>query len=187
MSIRWTRRYPAGRTAVSGDRSDGAAGQHLRAEPGQFRDRAADHVPQHLDGRPELLVFIKAPDGPHMVELQDEVRALMRARRHVPFARGRYLRHQRVGHPDVRVAEPDGHDLRGDHRAGGGVHGGGRHRDHEHHAGQRDGADARDRHPQIGGSAAAGHPVAVRDRGGSDVERRRDRRRAAGSRRSRAS
>ncbi len=36
--------------------------------------------------RPELLVFIKAPDGRHMVELEDEVRALMRARRHVPYA-----------------------------------------------------------------------------------------------------
>jgi putative ABC transport system permease protein len=35
--------------------------------------------------RPELLVFIKSPDGPHMAELQDEVRALMRARRHVPY------------------------------------------------------------------------------------------------------
>jgi putative ABC transport system permease protein len=36
-------------------------------------------------GRPELMVFIKAPDGSHMRELQDEVRALMRARRHVPY------------------------------------------------------------------------------------------------------
>ncbi len=36
-------------------------------------------------GRPELLVFIKAPDAPHMTELEDEVRALMRARRHVPY------------------------------------------------------------------------------------------------------
>ncbi|HXN47434.1 MAG TPA: ABC transporter permease [Bryobacteraceae bacterium] len=35
--------------------------------------------------RPELMVFIKSPDGPHMAELQDEVRALMRARRHVPY------------------------------------------------------------------------------------------------------
>jgi putative ABC transport system permease protein len=35
--------------------------------------------------RPELLVFIKAPDSRHMVELEDEVRSLMRARRHVPF------------------------------------------------------------------------------------------------------
>jgi putative ABC transport system permease protein len=35
--------------------------------------------------RPELLVYIMAPDGHHMVELEDEVRALMRARRHVPY------------------------------------------------------------------------------------------------------
>ena len=35
--------------------------------------------------RPELLVFIKAPDAKHMMELQDEVRVLMRARRHVPY------------------------------------------------------------------------------------------------------
>lgn len=35
--------------------------------------------------RPELLVFIKSPDGKHMIELQDEVRTLMRARRHVPY------------------------------------------------------------------------------------------------------
>src|SRR5579872_1100803 len=36
--------------------------------------------------RPELLVFIKAPDGRHMMELQDEVRTLMRVRRHVPYS-----------------------------------------------------------------------------------------------------
>src|SRR5664279_2896722 len=36
-------------------------------------------------GRPELLVYIKSPDGRHMMELEDEVRALMRARRHVPY------------------------------------------------------------------------------------------------------
>ena len=39
-------------------------------------------------GRPELLVFIKAPDGRHMVELQDEVRSLMRMRRHVRYGEG---------------------------------------------------------------------------------------------------
>jgi len=37
-------------------------------------------------GRPELFVFIKAPDARHMMELEDEVRALMRARRHVPYS-----------------------------------------------------------------------------------------------------
>ncbi len=35
--------------------------------------------------RPELLVYVKAPDGRHMLELEDEVRALMRAHRHVPY------------------------------------------------------------------------------------------------------
>jgi putative ABC transport system permease protein len=35
--------------------------------------------------RPELLVYIKAQDGEHMMELEDEVRILMRARRHVPY------------------------------------------------------------------------------------------------------
>ena len=36
--------------------------------------------------RPELMVYIKAPDARHMLELEDEVRALMRARRHVPYS-----------------------------------------------------------------------------------------------------
>jgi putative ABC transport system permease protein len=35
--------------------------------------------------RPELLVFIMAPDAPHMLELEDETRVLMRVRRHVPY------------------------------------------------------------------------------------------------------
>jgi putative ABC transport system permease protein len=33
----------------------------------------------------ELIVFIKAPDSQHMIELEDEVRILMRSRRHVPY------------------------------------------------------------------------------------------------------
>jgi putative ABC transport system permease protein len=36
-------------------------------------------------GRPDVSVYIQAPDGRHMMELEDEVRALMRARRHVPY------------------------------------------------------------------------------------------------------
>ncbi len=36
--------------------------------------------------RPDLMIFIKAPDSRHMAELQDEVRALMRARRHTPYS-----------------------------------------------------------------------------------------------------
>jgi len=33
----------------------------------------------------ELVVYIKAPDARHMMELEDEVRVLMRVRRHVPY------------------------------------------------------------------------------------------------------
>ena len=44
--------------------------------------------------------------------------------------------------------------------------GGGRHRHHEHHAGERDGADARNRHPQGAGRAAVRHHAADSDRGG---------------------
>jgi len=36
-------------------------------------------------GRPEIMVFIKAPDQKAMLELEDAVRVLMRSRRHVPY------------------------------------------------------------------------------------------------------
>ncbi len=36
--------------------------------------------------RPDLVVFIKAPDSLHMMQLEDETRLLMRARRHVPYS-----------------------------------------------------------------------------------------------------
>ena len=32
-----------------------------------------------------LAVYVKAPDSKHMIELEDEVRVLMRARRHIPY------------------------------------------------------------------------------------------------------
>jgi putative ABC transport system permease protein len=35
--------------------------------------------------RLELMVFIKAPDSQHMMELEDEAEVLMRARRHIPY------------------------------------------------------------------------------------------------------
>jgi putative ABC transport system permease protein len=35
--------------------------------------------------RLDLMVFIKAPDSKHMMELEDETRALLRARRHIPY------------------------------------------------------------------------------------------------------
>jgi putative ABC transport system permease protein len=44
---------------------------------GTFRNLFMPHL--------ELLVYVKAPDSQHMMELEDEVRVLMRARRHVPY------------------------------------------------------------------------------------------------------
>jgi putative ABC transport system permease protein len=44
---------------------------------GTFRNLFMPHL--------ELMVFIKSPDAQHMMELEDEVRILMRARRHVPY------------------------------------------------------------------------------------------------------
>ena len=44
---------------------------------GTFRNLFMPHL--------EIMVFIKAPDSQHLVELEDEVRVAMRARRHVPY------------------------------------------------------------------------------------------------------
>jgi putative ABC transport system permease protein len=44
---------------------------------GTFRNLFMPHL--------EIMVFIKAPDSLHLVELEDEVRIAMRARRHVPY------------------------------------------------------------------------------------------------------
>ena len=61
----------------------------------------------------------------------------------------------------------DGGD-RGDFAAGG------RHRDHEHRAGDGAGADAGDRHPALGRRAAVRHRAAVPDRIGADFGRAAD-------------
>ena len=97
-------------------------------------------------GRPELLVYIKAPDSGHMLEFWDGFRALMRAPAAIRLQRRRHLRHQCFRHADERMDQPDGHHFRRNDRAGGGLHGGGRSGNHEHHAGQRHRAHSRDRH-----------------------------------------
>ena len=61
-------------------------------------------------GRPELFVFIKAPDGRHLMELEDVVRALMRAHAGMSAtARAALFRRQRFRYVDECLAEPDGH------------------------------------------------------------------------------
>ncbi len=78
--------------------------------------------------------------------------------------------HAGAGAADQRH-DGGGHGCAGGHRrhqsAGGG------HRHHEHHAGLRHRAHPGDRHPQVSGGQAPGHPVAVHHRGGHHLRRRR--------------
>ncbi len=108
-----------------------------------------------------IRLVAKAIDQQHLIEAQDEARVLLRSYRHLGPAAGRQLRGLRIGN----LRDPLGTADRNHRRHGGGrgfgVHGGGRHRDHEHHAGGGDGAHARDRHSQIAGRAAARHPESV--------------------------
>ena len=85
---------------------------------------------------------------------------------------GQFRRADAGRHPRLHRSGA-GHDRR--HRGAGHLHfaGGGRHRDHEHHAGERDGAHARNRHPQSCRRAAWRCDDADPDRGGGAGERRR--------------
>ncbi len=109
-----------------------------------------------------VTIYVKAGSaGPALDAAGDEVRVLMRAKRHdAPGAPDSFeldINNTLVSFfstvtPLVwRGGRGDCHD-----RAGGG-----RHRDHEHDAGQRERADARDRHPQGAGRARARCAAAV--------------------------
>ncbi len=116
-----------------------------------------------------LTIYVKAGEaGPVLETAADEVRVLVRSRRHdAPGAPDSFeldTNNTLVGFFSMvtqsfgAVAGASCSDLAG----------GGRHRDHEHHAGERDGADARDRDTEGAGRAAEGHPDAVSDRVGDD-------------------
>ena len=102
-----------------------------------------------------------AIDHNHLMQAQDEARALMRAYRHLgPKDDDTFG----MVTSDALVNLWDSADER--HLGDGGrrglrIHGGRRRRDHEHHAGGGQRAHARDRHSQIGRRAAAGHPESV--------------------------
>ena len=64
-------------------------GERIGSTFGMSQDNYA-HIPlstfrKVFVGRPELFVSVQAPDAQHMLELQDEARALLRARRHIPY------------------------------------------------------------------------------------------------------
>ena len=102
-----------------------------------------------------IRLVAKAIDQEHLAEAQDETRTLLRAYRHLRpgqddnfsiFASEAFVSALGAAHiRDCRHGR--GHCV--------GVHAGGRHRDHEHHAGGGDRAHPRDRHSQVAGGAAA--------------------------------
>ncbi len=113
----------------------------------------------------------------------DEVRALLRRRAPHGLPRPRPVRHPHPGRPAGPLEAGEPGRLRA-HAAGVlGEPGGGRDRDHEHHAGERGGAHHRDRHPPGPGRAQAGHRPAVPAGGGRAQPGRRHHRAAAGRRR----
>ena len=125
-----------------------------------------------------LTIYVKAGSaGPVLDDAADEVRVLMRSQRHDRPGRAGLLRAGHQQHAG-RLLQHD-HELlrRGRRRHCADLAGGRRHRDHEHHAGERHRADARDRDTQGAGRAAEGHPDAVPDRVGNDGAGRRSLRR----------
>ena len=113
--------------------------------------------------RPSLEVNVQAWDAEQMMLLEDQTRALLRARRHVPYREDDTFGINASDTIMANLAPNHRRSVRRDdwHRSG--VHGGGRHRHHEHHAGQRHRAHARDWHPQIAGRAPSRHSDAVCD------------------------
>jgi hypothetical protein len=87
-------------------------------------------------------------------------------------AQGRGRFHGRGARPPAGTAPPHAvHLQRGDDLHRGHLPAGGRHRHHEHHAGHRAGAHARDRHPPRHRRQAERHHPAVPHRGGPDLDR----------------
>ena len=97
-----------------------------------------------------------ALDHDHLVQAQEEARMLLRAYRHLGPKDDDTFSHADLRRAAGLLESVDGRDRGHGRGCGLGVPGGGRRGDHEHHAGGGHGAHARDRHPQIGGRAAAG-------------------------------
>ena len=110
-------------------------------------------------------IWAKAEDvGAPMEQAIDQSRVIMRARRHDAIGAERQLLHRDQRQFPFAVGEPERHVFYCDDRDRVDFADRGRHRHHEHHAGVGDRADARDRHSQGAGRAAARCAAAVPDR-----------------------
>ena len=130
--------------------------------------------------RKGIRIVAKAIDQEHLMQAEDEIRVLLRTFRHLGpgqddnfslFASETFVAlWERLTSTIAAMAVG----------IVSGVHGGRGRGDHEYHAGGGDGADARDRHPQVARRAAAGHyesiPGGIGGVGrGGRVDRRVDR------------
>ena len=130
-------------------------GSTFGAEPGQLGGDSADGVPEELRHGKDADHLCEGGQrrGEQLERGADEVRVLMRSQRHdAPGAPQSFeldTNNTLVGF----FSDRDELVWRGGrgHRAD--LAGRRRHRDYEHHAGERDRADARDRHPQGAGRA----------------------------------
>ena len=100
-------------------------------------------------------------DRDHLEEAQDEIRTLIRSYRHLRPQQDDTFSDSLLRHAGFRLGSADGRHRRRGRRHRQRLHGGGRRGDHEHHAGRRDGAHARNRRAQKRGREASGHPESV--------------------------
>ena len=121
-----------------------------------------------------LDALIVRTDGPiQMQAALAEAEAAMRSRRQLKPWRGEQFRLPDGGRRAGHLAEDLPDPLPGPAGAGGDLAGGGRHRDHEHHADGGERAHPGDRDPEGARRPAARHPGAVRGRVGDALLRRR--------------
>ena len=117
-------------------------------------------------------IFVGAVSEDATSRAESQIRALLRDRHHL--AEGADddfgVRNLAEAASASEEGRPDPHHPARRHRRG--VAGGGRHRDHEHHAGVGHGADPRDRRAHGRRGARPGHPAPVPDRGAGTLHRR---------------
>ena len=122
-----------------------------------------------------LTVFVQAQNAEIMDASQDEARMLMRAWRHLPYDKPDNFAVFGSASIMALVAADYRQSVCGGGGIDGGISGGRRHRDHEHHAGQRYRTDPRNRLAPFAGSQEKTHRSAVHDRiGGACRGRRND-------------
>ena len=149
--------------AVPGDRRGQIAGQRFREFAGQLRHDSRSRRISRCTGRGNGMGYVGAGASTrHLLQAQDEVRCCCGPIGIWGPGEDDNFAHVRLGFAHVGFWE----QLTGAIAATAmamvsRLHGGGRRRDHEHHAGRGHRAHARDRHPQVRGRAQPGYSESV--------------------------